>query len=215
MNSQVIPLFPLQMVVFPTEPVPLHIFEPRYRSMIGDVEAAAALGDFAEFGIVYSDGTGKSNVGCALEMSHVLERFDDGRINLIATGTRRFRVLEVHQDKAYATATVEWLNDTSADWDEDLANQVYKLHRALLQVVNGRAPEDDAYSGLQALSYTVASAAGLDSSTRQWFLEQCSEDVRLRRLADHLSILLPELKTALAIRQDIEQKWQLRSFEPE
>src|ERR671939_387054 len=104
------PLFPLRLVALPTELVPLHIFEERYKAMI-----ARCLAEPTEFGIVCVADDGVRDVGCACEVAEVLERFEDGRINLVARGTRAFRVVARQEDLPYPAGTVEFLDDEAAD----------------------------------------------------------------------------------------------------
>ncbi|MBW3631235.1 MAG: LON peptidase substrate-binding domain-containing protein, partial [Gemmatimonadetes bacterium] len=100
------PLFPLGLVALPGELVPLHIFEERYKTMIG-----RCLAEESEFGIVWVSDDGLREIGCACEIAEVLETMDDGRINLIARGTRVFRVDARQDDLPYPAATVEFLDD--------------------------------------------------------------------------------------------------------
>ena len=99
------PLFPLGLVALPTELVPLHIFEERYKTMV-----ARVLEEEGEFGIVWVADDGLRDVGCACEIAEVLERMPDGRMNLVARGTRPFRI-EARQDElAYPAGTIEFLD---------------------------------------------------------------------------------------------------------
>lgn len=211
-------MFPLGMVVFPTEPVPLHIFEPRYRQLIADCER-----DGSEFGIVMSDGKSRKNFGCALVIDRVLERMDDGRVNLIAKGTRRFFVKEwipgqpdadpvdiMPGEKQYDRALIEWMQDLSEDWDDQLATGVFTLHRLLIQLVRqGNAPAAEAYGGLNHLSFTAGCASGLDQEEKQSIIEMRTEDERLQAIAGHLTRLLPQLKAVAELQNEVDQKWNL------
>src|SRR4051812_2094210 len=90
------PLFPLGMVAVPHEVVPLHIFEDRYKAMIDEV-----LGAGREFGLVWAADDGLKANGCAMEVTEVLERHEDGRIDILTRGTRPFRIVEEHFDHEY------------------------------------------------------------------------------------------------------------------
>src|SRR3954449_13050617 len=98
------PLFPLRLVALPSELVPLHIFEERYKAMV-----ARCLAEPTEFGIICVADDGLREVGCSCEVAEVLERFDDGRINLVARGTRAFRVTAREEDLPYPACSVEFL----------------------------------------------------------------------------------------------------------
>src|SRR3954447_2921345 len=95
------PLFPLGLVALPQETVPLHIFEERYKTMIGE-----CLDAESEFGIVWASDEGLRPTGCACEVTEVLERLEDGRLNILTRGTRPFRIVEQHDDLAYPAGTV-------------------------------------------------------------------------------------------------------------
>lgn len=215
MSDQRIPLFPLEMVVLPEEAVPLHIFEERYREMVADCEAAAAAGEFAEFGIAQSKEGGLSAVGCCLRIARILERHDDGRTTLLAMGTRRFRVLDVVEEKSYREADVEWVPDVEAEeaWDEALATDAFQLHKALIGHVTRDEVGNEVYSGLENLSWLIGSTCGMPPEIKQGLLESRSESERLRMLEGHIRILLPQMKVFDLMRQDIRQKWEYRSLE--
>ena len=107
-------MFPLGLVALPTELVPLHIFEERYKTMIG-----RCLEEQSEFGIVWMAEDGLRPVGCACEIAEVVERLEDGRINLIARGTRPFRIEARQEELPYPAGTVEFLEDRAESVDAD------------------------------------------------------------------------------------------------
>src|SRR5215212_683994 len=109
-----LPLFPLGIVALPSELVPLHIFEERYRTMIGE-----CLERESEFGIVWLSDDGLKPTGCACVVAQVLERMPDGRLNVVCRGTRPFRVVEQLDDRLYPSGTVEWLTDKAEEPDVD------------------------------------------------------------------------------------------------
>ena len=103
------PLFPLGLVALPTEAVPLHIFEERYRTMIGE-----CIDSESEFGIVWMSDDGLRDIGCACEVEQVLEEMDDGRFNVLTRGTRPFRVLERQAHLAYPAGLARGLDNADA-----------------------------------------------------------------------------------------------------
>ncbi|MDQ1470149.1 MAG: ATP-dependent Lon protease, partial [Bryobacterales bacterium] len=107
--SRLLPLFPLQLVAFPGSVIPLHIFEDRYKEMVGEAEAAGT-----EFGIVLSKEGGIVNAGCTVMVEAVPERFPDGRFNVITRGKRRFSLLSIDEEKEYLRGEVEYFDDE--DW---------------------------------------------------------------------------------------------------
>ena len=112
----VIPLFPLGVVLLPEMPLPLHIFEERYKLMIGE-----CLEDDREFGIVYFDGTQVKNVGCTARILKVMRRYDDGKIDIMTIGEKRFYIREIHETKAYLEATIVYFDDDSTQADTGIA----------------------------------------------------------------------------------------------
>ena len=99
-------LFPLGLVLLPTEQVPLHIFEPRYRELIGE-----SLEQGTPFGIVYADDDGLRQVGTLATVTEVTERFEDGRLNIVVEGGERFRLLELTEGRSFVTGRVEPFDD--------------------------------------------------------------------------------------------------------
>src|ERR1700694_5461707 len=107
--TQGFPLFPLGIVALPTESVPLHVFEDRYRRMIEECMLGDPGSQERQFGIVWLSDEELKPVGCACEIEKVLERMDDGRLNILALGTRPFRLVERQDDLPYPAGVVEFL----------------------------------------------------------------------------------------------------------
>ena len=127
------PLFPLGLVALPTELVPLHIFEERYKTMV-----ARVLEEEGEFGIVWVADDGLREIGCACEIAEVLERMDDGRMNLVARGTRPFRI-EARQDElAYPAGTIEFLEDDDEPADAEAAVAAHEPYAELVEQATDR-----------------------------------------------------------------------------
>ena len=108
--ARLLPLFPLQLVVFPGGAVPLHIFEDRYKEMVGEAEAAGT-----EFGIVLAKDGGILNAGCTVVVESVLKRYPDGRFDVLTRGQRRFVIQSLNQDKEYLRGEVEFYGDDDAN----------------------------------------------------------------------------------------------------
>src|SRR5947209_14685593 len=121
------PLFPLGIVALPGEAVPLHIFEDRYKTMMNE-----CLRDEREFGIVWLSDDGLRETGCACTIERVLERMDDGRINLVARGTRPFRVLERQSHLPYPAGVIEFVSDRGDPVDEDVAQAARESYSELV-----------------------------------------------------------------------------------
>jgi Lon protease-like protein len=167
------PLFPLGLVALPTELVPLHIFEERYKTMIG-----RCLDEGSEFGIVWMSDDGLRPIGCACEIAEVVERMEDGRINLIARGTRPFRI-EARQDELpYPAGTVEFLDDRAEELDPEAADEAHSAYAELVNEATDREPDMTEIGEMSAYQMAATVEFGLDA--KQGLLDLRSESARLR-----------------------------------
>jgi Lon protease-like protein len=167
------PLFPLGIVALPTELVPLHIFEERYRTMIDHCLAAEA-----EFGIVWMADDGLREIGCACVVDRVLERLDDGRINIVVRGTRAIRVLERQSHLPYPAAVVEFVADREEDADADQHGQAHAAYTKLVAQATGRGPDADDVAEMTA--YGMAATVEFGVEAKQGLLDLRSENARMR-----------------------------------
>src|SRR3954470_5097927 len=131
------PLFPLGIVALPHEIVPLHIFEERYRTMIGE-----CLERDSEFGIVWAEDEGLRPIGCAVEIAEVLERMDDGRMNILTRGTRPFRIERRQEELASPAGTVEFLDDRDEELDVRLLEGARRAYAELVEQATDKRPEE-------------------------------------------------------------------------
>jgi Lon protease-like protein len=175
------PLFPLGIVALPTENVHLHIFEDRYRRMIEHCLRAAPGSPQREFGIVWLSDEELKPVGCACEVVEVVERMDDGRLNILARGTRAFRVLERLDDLPYPAGVVEFLGEHEEDVDAEAADTARDLYRELVAQATDRELEASELSEMDA--YRMAATVEFAVDAKQELLELRSENARLRLLA--------------------------------
>src|SRR5208283_4491405 len=139
MPARLIPLFPLQVVVFPRTRLPLHIFEERYKEMIGN-----AIRDHSEFGVVLAKEDGIVNAGCTVMVEKVLETYPDGRMDILTRGLRRFEIVELSAEKDYLQAEVSFFDDDDpAPAPADLRDQALSNYRAMsgLAASRGRATQ--------------------------------------------------------------------------
>jgi len=191
-----IPLFPLELVLFPRAPLPLHIFEPRYREMIG-----RCLSENREFGMVCSfpgNGGSMARVGCTARISAVINLYDDGRLDILTEGVRRFRVRHTVQEKSYREADVEWL-DEALDATPLERSRIIELHNHLLllafeegSAVDLRAPADNDH-----LAFALAHMLPFDLGVKQAVLESSSERHRLEVLIAAYEQLLARAREAV------------------
>jgi Lon protease-like protein len=187
-DGVVLPLFPLPAVLFPGAPLPLHIFEERYRLMIGD-----AARDHSEFGVILVDEDKLSAAGCTAVVESVVRKYEDGRFDVATTGRRRYRTLALDQTKAYLQASVEFFeDDDAAAPDAAQLKQVVGLGRRITQMLHSSWPKLD---GTRQPSFVIANHLPLDLAFKQRLLEQRSERERLSALAAHLEELSERLAT--------------------
>ena len=175
------PLFPLDIVALPSEGVPLHIFEERYRVMIGKCLEAQPGSPECEFGIVWLSDEELKPVGCACEVEEVLERMEDGRMNIIARGTRPFRLINRQGDLPYPAGEVEFLAEIDEEPDADSAEAAHELYRDLVLQATDRELEDEELLELDA--YGMAATVEFGVEAKQELLELRSENARLKLLA--------------------------------
>ena len=168
-------MFPLGMVALPTESVPLHIFEDRYRKMIEE-----CLESEREFGIVWLSEEELKPVGCACEIDRVLERMDDGRLNIVARGTRPFRLVERQDDLPYPAAVVEFLSEQEEEPDPEVIEETRGLYADLVEQATDKQLGEDELAELDA--YTMAATVEFGTDVKQELLELRSENARLRLL---------------------------------
>ncbi len=190
------PIFPLGLVAIPREFVPLHIFEPRYRTMV-----AEALEQESEFGIVWSDEEGLRDVGCAVEITRVLERMDDGRINVVTRGTRAFRIVETVDGLAYPAATISWVEDGEEELDRDAEQSAQAAYAELVEQATDKEPDEDELAAMTA--YAMAATVDFGLEAKQSLLELRSENARLR--------LVARLFRAATKRLDFVERAQVRA----
>jgi len=171
-----LPLFPLPLVLLPTEVVPLHIFEERYKEMIG-----LCVSEQRDFGIVWMSESELKNVGCTATVAEVLERMDDGRMNILVRGGTPFRLLERQEHHSYPAGTVELLDDEPAAEQEDRGAEARERYADLLETLSEARPEQAALAELS--SYEMAATVDIDLDIKQGLLELRSEGARLRLLA--------------------------------
>jgi Lon protease-like protein len=190
------PLFPLGLVALPHELVPLHIFEERYRIMFDEL-----LENEGEFGIVWATDRGEKATGCACEIEQVLERMEDGRLNVLTRGTRPFRIVERQPDMPYPAATVEFLEDRPEVEDEAAAATARAAYAELVVEATDNEPDPDELAGKSAYEMAATVDFGLDA--KQGLLDLRSENARMR--------LVTRLFKAAIKRLDFVERAQARA----
>lgn len=196
------PLFPLGLVLLPGETVPLHIFEERYRLMIGE-----CLEEEREFGIVWLSDDGLKDVGCAAEITQVIERFDDGRLNILVRGTSPFRLERRIGDLPYPAGDVEPLEDDDSA-DEEKLERVRTAYADLVEEVTDSRPDPEALAGLGA--YGMAATLEIAPGAKQALLELRSEPARLEQLEALFAEALKRIRTAAKVAEQASGNGHLK-----
>jgi Lon protease-like protein len=171
--SRDFPLFPLGLVVLPSELVPLHIFEERYKTMIGE-----CLAQEQEFGVMWLADDGLRDVGCACHIDRVLEQMEDGRMNILTRGTRPFRIVERQSHLPYPAGVIEFLADRQEDADPELIAQARAAYADLVRRATDRDPEEEELNDMSAYEMAATVDFGLDA--KQGLLDLRSESARLQ-----------------------------------
>jgi len=180
-TPDLIPLFPLQVVLFPEMDLPLHIFEPRYREMIG-----RCLETGEEFGVILATDGGLAAAGCTAAILEVVRQYPDGRLDIATAGRRRFRVLETVEAFAYLEGRVTFLVDErEAEPALPPPERLRELYEEVLSLLGGQAPPGQNLGGDQ-LSFQIAEVLPLDLSYKQSLLELTSEGSRRQSLLQAL-----------------------------
>jgi Lon protease-like protein len=184
------PLFPLGIVLLPTEVVPLHIFDERYKLMIGE-----CLDSGREFGIVWLADDGLREVGCTAEVTRLLEQMEDGRMNILVRGAAPFRMLRRIEDLPYPAGDVELLDDLEPDPHPDTAAEARERFAQLVERATDERPADDDLAALDAYSM-AARLEFLALDAKQELLELRSEEARLKMVGELFSVTMKRLEQA-------------------
>lgn len=199
MAEEVLPLFPLNVVLFPDSALPLHIFEERYRRLIRE-----CLEDKGkEFGINFVDGEKLSSVGCTAVVREVVQRYEDGRLDIVVQGRRRYELHRVEETVApYFVGHVSFVEDQNEKRNHSVAAETTKLYNRLVEVVYGdRLPKLSTDPTSECISFVMAQKAGMDLQRRQQLLEMKSENQRLQMLQRYLATVVPTLQHAKEIQR--------------
>jgi len=204
-----LPLFPLNLVLYPGEQLPLHIFEERYKEL-----SHYCLDHDVAFGIIRSAEGTLAEVGTTARIEEIVSRYEDGRMDIRVTGEERFRLLEVHDEKSYYTADVVLIDEEQQDLNLDLKERVITQHMKLLELA-GRTVRPDLYQDEEALSYVLAQNAALDGAQKQELLEIEGENERIRYLIDHFESLIPRVEEKEDVHRRIRSNGHFKDFPPE
>ncbi len=190
MNS-LLPIFPLDLVLLPGVPLPLHIFEPRYREMI-----AECLERKKPFGVVRASSGGVADIGCTAEIMSVTKKYDDGRMDILTRGVERFEVIHVNEDRAFLQAEISVVQDEDEPGKPtaQLVTQAVRLHAEIAKLAGADPSGPDEHAG--NLSFLLAGSLPLDLDFKQKLLSTLSEAKRLEAVIGYLEAVLPGLRRA-------------------
>jgi hypothetical protein len=194
MPLRLIPLFPLQVVVFPRTPLPLHIFEERYKEMVGN-----AIREESEFGMVLANNDGIVNAGCTVSVEKVLKRYPDGKMDILTRGRRRFEIVALNEEKDYLQGEVTFFDDDDfAPVPAELREQALTRYRELSALSD---PGDPGDPNLEDPQVSFQLARGLpDLGFLNSLLRLRSEAGRLKQLTQYLSDYIPRQRAVERMR---------------
>jgi Lon protease-like protein len=204
MDDFLLPLFPLETVLLPEAPLPLHIFEERYRLLIGECLKAKSSGTGPqEFGVLLAKDQEMRTVGCTARIINVTRKYADGRLDLFTVGGRRFELLYTNEEEAYLRGGVEFFDDdVDADSpDEQEAQQAIELFRQALQRLHKSTDMPVHFPRpYRYLSFRIAAPLPLDIEFKQQLLPMRNEPERLRRVIRVLEQLITQLDFVEKVR---------------
>jgi Lon protease-like protein len=192
--TSLLPLFPLDLVLLPGCPLPLHIFEPRYKEMIAECRAQDS-----SFGIVRIVEKGFADVGCTAEIVSIVKEYPDGRLDIITEGRKRFEVLHVNQERPFLRAETILIEDELGAAAADESARAVQLHAEILNLAG--AVQDLSGADRAAISFYLAGSLPLDLEFKQALLELRSESQRIAALTKYLETVLPNVRSAARARE--------------
>lgn len=183
-----IPLFPLDVVLFPGAPLPLHIFEERYKEMIGE-----CLRGETEFGMVRARRDGLSTVGCTARVMSVLRRYPDGRMDILCRGERRFEIESLHDDRSFFEAEVEWLPEEPPYSTRQARQQCVALHFEMMELSGEDVRQFPQLDLDRPIAFLLAAMIPAGLEFKQELLQLNSDAMRTELLIAFYETLLPKL----------------------
>ncbi len=189
-----LPLFPLDVVLFPGTALPLHIFEPRYKEMIGECRAHRR-----HFGVVRALDQGLAEVGCTAEIVTVVKEYPDGRLDLVAVGRKRFELLRINQERSFLQAEVLMIDDDPGTSPGEEISRAIELHSELAAIAGVK--QDLSAADRLLLSFHLAGSLPLDLDFKQKLLSPRSEPERLSLLISYLKTIIPNVRRTAKTRE--------------
>jgi Lon protease-like protein len=193
--STLLPLFPLDLVLLPGTPLPLHIFEPRYREMISE-----CLDRSQHFGVLRGKEQELAEIGCTAEILTVTKKYEDGRMDIVTEGRVRFEVLQLNQERSFLQGEVIYLRDELGAASREEIAQALKLHGEIMTLA-GAQPERSSEVDEGQLSFHLAGSLPLDLDFKQSLLGMKSETERLRAIISFFENILPTMRRTVHVRR--------------
>ena len=195
--STLLPLFPLDLVLLPGTPLPLHIFEPRYREMISE-----CLDRSQHFGVLRGREKEQelAEIGCTAEILTVTNKYPDGRMDIVTEGRARFEVMQLNRERSFLQAEVIYLQDEPGAASREEMAQAMKLHGEIMTLA-GAEPEKSSEVDEGQLSFHLAGSLPLDLDFKQTLLGMKSEAERLRAIISFFENILPSMRRAVHVRR--------------
>ena len=203
MEEIFLPLFPLDIVLLPEEMLPLHIFEERYREMIGECLRAKTSGSGRQdFGVVSAKGQEMSTIGCTAHIVNVTKEYDDGRMDILTVGKRRFEILLTNEEKPYLRASVDFFDDDGPDVpDASEAKRAIALFRAALGELHGSSEMPvHLNQPYRYLSFRLAASLPLPPEFKQQLLSLRNEPERLKQVVHAMEQLKHQVEVVQVAR---------------
>ena len=188
-----LPLFPLEIVLFPGAPLPLHIFEPRYKEMI-----AECLERKKAFGMVRAKENALAAIGCSAVVLNVTKRYDDGCMDIAAEGRQRFEIAQVNQERSFLQGEVTFFDDEPSLVNAAQKKTVVELHEELFAVLGQNIEVEPE---IPTLSFHLANELPVDLDFKQALLEMKSEAERIETLTEYYRTTIPKVEKTLQARQ--------------
>ena len=188
-----LPLFPLDLVLFPGTPLPLHIFEPRYREMISE-----CLDRKISFGVVRAKEEGVAEIGCTAEIITVARKYPDGRMDIVTEGRERFEVMQVNQERSFLQAEVLYLQDEPGGASAEEIAQAVKLQGEIIDLAGSTNPSE---IESPQLAFNLVGPLPLDLDFKQTLLGLKSEAERMQAVISYFEAILPNLRRTVRVRE--------------
>jgi Lon protease-like protein len=188
-----LPLFPLEIVLFPGAPLQLHIYEPRYKEMIGE-----CLEKKRPFGMVRVKENALASVGCSAIIVNVIKKYEDGRLDIAAEGRQRFEIERLNQERSFLQGEITYFEDEPSQVSEGSKHALIELHEQLFSVLG---QDTEVEPGASSLSFYLAHDLPVDLDFKQALLEMKSEAERIETLIEYYRATIPKVEKTLRARE--------------